>query len=109
MKLTLLATLALLGMSSAAFSQADDKGKDKTTQGKTMTGCLSTAPGGTTYTFTEEGTGKQITVAGHPDLSKHAANHTVKITTASGTPASDSSAVTVSKIEHVSDSCTAKK
>ena len=94
-------------MFSVAGLAADDKSKDKMQHGKTMTGCLSTAPSGNEYVFVEEGTGKQITVAGNADLAKHAANHTVKITTAPAEAASTSPA-TVTKIEHVSNSCPAK-
>jgi hypothetical protein len=109
MKLKLLSTLALFGiLSMVGLAQGDDdKGKGKM-HGKTMTGCLSKSASGTEYLFVEEGTGKQITVAGNPDLSKHAANHKVKITTAAETPSSTEGAtVTVSKIEHISDSCSA--
>jgi hypothetical protein len=76
-----------------------EKGKEMT-----MTGCLTK---GTDvpqhFSFVDKKSGRKWTVTGTPDLEKHAANHTVRIT---GTATAHVFKVT--KVEHVSDTCQAK-
>ena len=78
-------TVALMGVSSfLIFGQTpDEKNRATTTTGgdnKTMTGCLSSGSGPNQFSFVEDGSGKRYTVTGVPELSKHAMNHTVRIT-----------------------------
>lgn len=99
-----LAGAALFACSMFAAQEAQDPHKHA---GKevTVTGCLLTGPSASMYVFTEEGTGKRMTVSGgDTDLSKHA-NHKVKITGATDTEKENH--VTVTKVEHISDTCSA--
>ena len=76
-----------------------EKGKEMT-----MTGCLTK---GTDvpqhFSFVDKKSGRKWTVTGTPDLEKHAANHTVRIT---GTATAHVFKVT--QVEHVSETCQAK-
>jgi len=96
----ILGTLILFG--APAFSQDAQPAKGKE---MTMTGCLTKAADNIPqhFSFTDQKTGKKMTVTGPADLEKHSANHTVKIT-----GATTGKVFTVSKVEHVSQTCEAK-
>jgi len=98
-----------LSVGPALYGQADDSTQKKGSQKQqadrpgqeTLTGCLSEDQG--TYKLATS-TGDQVTVTGPADLMKHK-GHTVRLTGTSSTDAGKKS-LTVSKIEHVSPSCT---
>src|SRR5262249_46047994 len=96
-----------LAFAPALFAQAPDSQKrehkqqaDRAGQ-ETLTGCLTEEQG--MYKLSTS-TGEQVDVTGPASLSKHK-NHTVKLT---GTQSNEGGkrSMTVSKIEHVSPSCT---
>lgn len=70
-----------------------------------MTGCLNQGTDNIPqhFSFTDQKTGKKVTVTGPADLEKHAANHTVRIT-----GANTAKVFKVTKVEHVSETCEAK-
>ena len=84
-----------------------DQSRDRMA-GNTLTGCLNKGEGGT-YELTDEGTGVKTAVSGSSDLEKHSANHKVKLTGAIKTDGSGKATFEVTKLEHVSASCTAAK
>lgn len=99
-----LSTLSLAGMlivpaTLATAGQGDDKGKQVT-----VTGCLNSGQKAGEFVITDEITGKQTVLSGAADLSKHSANHKVRIT---GTKSDSAETVVVSKVEHIADTCTA--
>lgn len=75
--------------------QADRAGEE------TLTGCLTEAQGSFTIATPS---GEQLMVSGSADLSKHK-DHTVKLT-GKRSDEGGKTKLTVSKIEHVSPSCT---
>jgi hypothetical protein len=90
-----------------AQDKSDRNSRDRTKAETTMTGCLNKDASGN-YMLTDEKTGAKTEVAGDPDLEKHSANHKV---TLSGTEKTEGgkSVFEVSKIQHVSASCTPSK
>lgn len=74
--------------------------------GNTLTGCLNKGTG-STYELTDEGTGVKTTVSGSSDLEKHSANHKVRLTGAVKTGDTGKATFEVTKLEHISASCTA--
>ncbi|MEO8368320.1 MAG: hypothetical protein ABI806_03905 [Candidatus Solibacter sp.] len=106
----LLATGALYtALSLPVFAQQD---QPKTPQDQrdrmstALTGCLTKDTSGS-YTLTDT-TGLKTTVTGAADLEKHSKNHTVTLTGAAKTDASGKSVFEVSKLMHVSDTCSSK-
>jgi hypothetical protein len=107
-RLTICVMLALaLALSPAMFGQTADQnqqnkqGEAERQAGQTMTGCLN-EEGGAFSLKTDAG--ENVTVTGSADLSKHK-GHTVKLTgkvSEEGTKKT----MSVSRIEHVSASCT---
>jgi len=95
----------LAGSATAIFAQEADKSGNPKGE-ETVTGCLSKGSSDSQYMFTDSKTGTPMTVTGSADLSKHAANHTVKLT---GTKSMDGgkTVFTVTKVEHVSATCDA--
>jgi hypothetical protein len=87
------------------LGQEPSKEKDRKEhkQGGAITGCLTPATGQNQQDFvlTEEGTNRRITLTGQ-DLSKHA-NHKVRVTGDQVSGQTDR--MTVTKVEHISDSC----
>lgn len=98
LSLSLLPLAALLTMPAVQAADSDP-GKQVT-----VTGCLTKGDNPGEFVFTDEATGKKLTVSGAPDLAKHAANHKVKLT---GAKHDSENKLVVSKIEHIADSCTA--
>jgi hypothetical protein len=95
---------ALLFSGTAGVAQVDTpkRGQEKE---MTMTGCLTKgADVAQHFTFVDQKTGRKWTVTGQADLEKHSSNHTVTIT---GKPTAKVFQVT--KLEHVSATCQAKK
>jgi hypothetical protein len=84
----------------------DSNRRDRVKTETTMTGCLNKGTSGN-YTLTDEKTGVKTTVAGPSDLEKHSANHKVSLTGTSTTDAHGNQVFEVSKIQHISGSCTA--
>lgn len=103
---TLFATAALMTMfafSVPSFAQDQSQSRDRMkAPPASITGCLSKAESGDQWVLTDQ-SGTKMVVTG-VDFDKHA-NQTVKVT---GAPSADGKAFTVSKIEHVADSCPAK-
>ncbi len=106
--ITLLA-VAAMAIAPALYGQADDAQKRNPQQqadrpgsgaAQTVTGCLTEQQG--TYMISTS-SGEQYNVTGSADLVKHK-DHTVKLT---GTTSDEGGKkmLTVSKIEHVSPSC----
>ena len=93
-------TLLLSGVPALGQEAQPAKGKEMT-----MTGCLTKSTDNIPqhFSFTDQKTGKKMTVTGPADLEKHSTNHTVKIT-----GATTGKVFTVSKVEHVSQTCEAK-
>jgi uncharacterized protein YdeI (BOF family) len=72
----------------------------------TYTGCLAKGDSAGQYMFTDASGEKKAAVpSSGVDLDKHAANHTVKLT---GSMSTDGKTLTVSKVEHVSETCQSK-
>ncbi len=96
--------LAVGVMAVGLYAQADKPGQEtksnKDNMQQTVTGCLTEAAG--SYSVATQG-GDKMDVMGSADLAKHK-NHTVKLT---GTTSDQGGkkTLTVSKIEHVSPSC----
>lgn len=97
--------LFLIGGLSMATVMGQEQPKDKDhkehKQGA-ITGCLaSSGQNEQEFVLTEEGTNRRVTVTGQ-NLSKHA-NHKVRIT---GDPVSgQTDRLTVTKVEHLADTC----
>jgi hypothetical protein len=95
-------TLTLSGTNASA--QEEKAPKPASGQEMTMTGCLtkgSDVP--QHFTFVDQKSGRKYTVTGSPDLEKHSSNHTVTIT-----GATTAKVFSVTKLEHVSDTCESK-
>jgi hypothetical protein len=73
-----------------------------------MTGCLNKGGGSGEYTLTDDKTGQKTTVMGTSELEKHASNHKVTLTGRTTTDAKGNQVFEVTKIKHVSASCTAE-
>ena len=106
---TIVSILALssLSIGNSLFAQDDDKAKNKdqrseqqADRGSSFTGCLTEQQG--TFIL-KTSSGEQYNATGSADLSKHA-NHTV---TLSGSTSEEGGKkmLSVTKIEHVSGSC----
>lgn len=104
MKLKFAAPFALAA-GFAAFATPAEEHKDKM-KNVSVTGCLAmgavNAPN--EFVITEDGTGRRVTVTGS-NLAKHN-NHKVKLT--GDRDAQNADRMTVTKVEHISDSCSAK-
>jgi hypothetical protein len=105
--------LAVFGLACALFAGSlcaqdpqESKRRDRTKSETTMTGCLTKDTSGN-YTLTDEKTGTKTTVTGGSDLEKHASNHKVTLVGMTKNDASGNPVFEVSKIQHVSTSCTA--
>jgi len=72
----------------------------------TLTGCLTKDTGGT-YLLTDA-SGLKTTVSGGADLEKHSSNHKVTLTGTAKTDASGKAIFEVTKLTHVSDTCSAQ-
>ena len=100
---------AVLGMAlslAVASAAPQDAQAPKPAEGKTqtMTGCLNKGKDvAQHYSFTDQATGKTLTVTGPADLEKHSANHTVRLT---GNMTAEVFKAT--KVEHVAATCDAK-
>jgi hypothetical protein len=105
-KIVVCVSVMLLAGLVATGLALEDQGAQGTKKGKetTMTGCLSKGDTAGTYVLTDQKTGKKVEVTGTPDLEKHAANHTVRIT---GTKSKDQgkAVFNATKLEHVSETC----
>jgi len=99
------ATAFVLAGGLTLFGAPPDHDKDKM-KGASVTGCLSMGSPSNTNEFviTEDGTNRKITVTG-TDLAKHN-NHKVKLT--GDHHASKTDHMTVTKVEHISETCTPK-
>jgi hypothetical protein len=100
-------TVAAMSIAPAMYGQAAQQDKqpqgqaDRSSSGEqTLTGCLTEQQG--SYMLATQ-TGEQVTVSGSGDLSKHK-DHTVRLTGKKSDDAGKAT-MTVSKIEHVSASC----
>jgi hypothetical protein len=91
---------------STVFAQADSNQRDRQKNETTMTGCLNKDSSGG-YTLTDEKTGAKTTVTGTADLEKHSANHKVTLTGTEKPDAAGKKSFEVTKIQHISPSCTA--
>jgi hypothetical protein len=72
----------------------------------TLTGCLNKDASGS-YILTDS-SGLKTTVSGAADLEKHSSNHKVTLTGTAKTDASGKPIFEVSKITHISATCTAQ-
>jgi len=105
MWLAAVAILMLSALSVPFYAQQPDQERDRIKiQPVTVTGCLDKGAGPNEYILTDQASGAKMIVTGAPELEQHAAKHTEKLT---GTPSEDSKSFTVSKLEHVADSCAA--
>jgi hypothetical protein len=82
----------------------DDAQRDRQASGDTLTGCLAKDTQGN-YTLTHETSGEKTAVTGSADLEKHA-THKVTLT-GSRKDESGKSVFHVTKIQHISATCTA--
>jgi len=101
---TVWALALALGLSvTGAFANQAGEHKDKEA---TVTGCLAKGSGQGEFTITEEGTGKRWTVVAGAgmDLAKHD-THKVTLTVAPDPQKADR--MTVTKAEHVANTCSA--
>lgn len=90
---------ALYGQDSAQKKQQDQQQADRPGE-ETVTGCLTEQAGSYMLSTTA---GEQLSVSGSADFSKHK-NHTVKLTGKKDSEGGKTK-LNVSKIEHVSPSC----
>jgi hypothetical protein len=98
--LTVACALAL--SSGAASAQQTDAPKAAKGNETTLTGCLNKgADQPQHYAFTEQKTGRKLTVTGPADLEKHSSNHTVRLI------GSETAVFNVTKVEHVAATCDA--
>lgn len=94
----------LAGFSATLYGQAAQEEK----RVATVTGCLTKGSGTGQFMLAEEKTGQQLPVTGPAELEKHAANHTVRLT-GSVVKEGGQEVFKVTKIEHVSASCSSAK
>jgi len=109
-KILLAVVAGLTLMTGPVFAQADKQPPTEQERSRqeatTLTGCLTKGDGAGMYNLTEASGDKKMAVpSSGVDLEKHAMNHTVKLT---GSLSSDGKTLTVSKIEHVSETCQTK-
>jgi hypothetical protein len=95
------ALAALITLSLPSFAQ-DDKERDRMKQGSSVTGCLAKGDTPDQYVLSDQSGQKIVVTGSSDDLSKHAANHTVKIT---GQPSADGKSFTATKVEMISATC----
>jgi hypothetical protein len=89
---------------SGVFANAQETPKPAKGKEQTLTGCLNKgADVAQHYMFTDQASGRKMTVTGPADLEKHSGNHTVRI---SGTMTNK--VFNVTKLEHVAATCEAK-
>lgn len=104
----LIAVLAILiSLSPAAYSQ-DANRTNPAGKETTMTGCLTKGATDGEYTLTDEKTGAKTTVMGPNTLEKHSANHKVELTGTESTEGGKTM-LHVSKIRHISETCSPSK
>ena len=108
---SLLATGALLSaLSLPVFAQDQQPPTPPQDQrdrmATSLTGCLNKDASGA-YTLTDQ-TGLKTTVTGAADLEKHAKNHKVSLTGTAKTDASGKPVFEVTKLTHVSDTCSSQ-
>ena len=98
--------LCLLAVAIPA-AQEEGKPEGKGKKGATtMTGCLSKGDMAGEYVLTNEKTGHKTTVTGPADLEKHSKNHKVTLTGLTKMDDSGKPIFEVTKITHISDTCT---
>jgi hypothetical protein len=107
-KILVCVSVMLLAGLVATGLALDDQDAKGTKKGKetTMTGCLSKGDTAGTYVLTDQKTGKKVEVTGTPDLEKHSANHTVKIT-GMRSMEQGKAVFNATKLEHISETCEA--
>lgn len=104
-----IAILAILvSLSPAAYSQDANRTNPREGKETTITGCLTKSANAGEYVLTDEKTGATTTVMGPSTLEKHSANHKVELTGTESTQGGKTM-MHVSKIRHISDSCTPAK
>ncbi|MCU1233481.1 MAG: hypothetical protein JWP63_1448 [Candidatus Solibacter sp.] len=97
----------LSALSLPVFSQESQDQQDKNQRDRmatTLTGCLNKDTSGS-YVLTDA-SGMKTTVSGAADLEKHSSNHKVTLTGMTKTDASGKPVFEVTKLTHVSDTCT---
>jgi len=104
--LTIACALLGLGMSGIVNAQTEERDRAKMKAETTVAGCLSKGEAADEYVLTDPKSGTKLTVKGIPELDKHSANHTVKLTGISG---EDGKSFTATKLVHVSDTCDTTK
>ncbi len=107
---TLLLTASLSMLMSIGFAQQQqppdtERDRMKPTKSANITGCLTKGDLADQYVLTDVQSGSKITVTGDVPLEKHN-NHTVRLT---GMPSEDGTKFVVSKVEHISDTCTGQQ
>jgi len=107
----LAAGVLLSALSLPVFSQQDQEKpqpgqNQRDRMATTLTGCLNKDASGS-YMITDS-SGVKTTVSGGADLEKHSNNHKVTLTGAVKTDASGNSIFEVTKLTHVSDTCSAQ-
>ena len=107
---TLLAVAALLmlfAISAPFYGQQPEQERDRLViKQVTVTGCLDKGDAPNQYVLTDLASASKMIVTGAPELEQHAAKHTERLT---GTPSEDNKSLTVSKVEHIADTCPASK
>ena len=105
--LSVAAIVMLFSLCAASYGQQPDQERDRMKNPPvTVTGCLDKGENPNEFVLTDSSSGTKMIVTGSPDLEKHAAKHIEKLT---GTASEDNKSFTVSKVEHVADSCQAPK
>jgi len=107
--MSLLATGALFSaLSLPVYSQdpAKPPQDQRDRMASALTGCLNKDASGA-YTLTDQA-GLKTTVTGAADLEKHSKNHKVTLTGTTKTDASGKPIFEVSKLTHVSDTCSSQ-
>jgi len=95
---------SLLLSGTIALAQEEKAPPEPKGNEMTMTGCLTKgADVPQHYSFVDQKTGKKWTVTGPANLEKHSANHTVRIT-----GNQTAKVFTVTKVEHISETCNPK-
>jgi hypothetical protein len=97
----LFAALSLPGFAQQEQPKPPQDQRDR--MATALTGCLTKDTSGS-YTLTDT-TGLKTTVTGAADLEKHSKNHKVTLTGTAKTDASGKPVFEVTKLTHVSDTC----
>lgn len=100
------AVLFGLGMSAIVCAQTEERDRAKMKAETTVVGCLSKGEVADQYVLTDQKASTKLTVKGVPELDKHSANHTVKLT---GVAGEDGKSFTATKLVHISDTCDISK